>query len=79
MDEFNVAYSMDEWFNAPNNMHEWMVWHITVATMSWREIQNLNYNWKLFETMSICIVEISWHPNYNHIFHPSMDEGTAFI
>ncbi len=48
---------MSEWFYVPNNMDEWMVWHITMVAMSWREIQNLNYSWKLFETMSTCIVE----------------------
>jgi len=48
---------MNEWFNVPNDKDEWMVWHITVATMCWQEIQILNYSWKLFETMSTCIVE----------------------
>jgi hypothetical protein len=56
MDGFNVAYSMnDGWFNVPNNMDEWMVWHITMVAMCWREIQILNYTWKLFEMMSSCI------------------------
>jgi hypothetical protein len=55
--EFRVSYQkwMREWFNAPNNMDEWMVWHIMVVAM-W-EIQILNYSLKLFEIMSICIVE----------------------
>jgi hypothetical protein len=57
MDGLNVAYSMNEWFNVLNNMFEWMVWQIIVVVMSWWEIQNLNYTWKLFETMSICKVE----------------------
>jgi hypothetical protein len=57
MDGFNVAYSMNEWFNVPNYMDEWMVWHIIVVAMCWREIQNLNYSWKLLETMLTCIVE----------------------
>jgi len=48
---------MNEWFNVPNNMNEQMVGHITVATMCWWEIQILNYNWKLLEMMSTCIVE----------------------
>jgi len=48
---------MSEWFYVPNNMDEWMVWHITMVAMSWQEIQNLNYSWKLFEMMSTCIVE----------------------
>jgi hypothetical protein len=30
---------MNEWFNVPNNMDEYMVWHIIVAAMCWREIQ----------------------------------------
>jgi hypothetical protein len=61
MDGFNVAYSMNEWmnewFNVLNNMDEWMVWHIIVVAMCWWEIQNLNYSWKLLETMSTCIIE----------------------
>jgi hypothetical protein len=57
MDGFNVAYSMNEWFNVLKNMGEWMVWHITMVAMHWREIQNLNYSSKLLETMSTCIVE----------------------
>jgi hypothetical protein len=57
MDGFNVAYSMNEWFNVPNNMDEWMVWHMTLVAMSWWEIQNLNYNRKLLEMMSTYIVE----------------------
>jgi uncharacterized membrane protein YwzB len=48
---------MNEWFNVPNNMDEWMIWHIIVVAMCWWEIQNLNYSLKLIETMSICIVE----------------------
>jgi hypothetical protein len=47
---------MSEWFDVPNNMDGWMVWHIIVVAMSWREIQNLNYSLKLFEMMSTCIV-----------------------
>jgi hypothetical protein len=38
MDGFNVEYCMNEWFNVPNNMDEWMVWHITVVAMCWQEI-----------------------------------------
>jgi hypothetical protein len=37
--------------------------------MCWQKIQNLNYihqSWKLVENMSICIVSISWHLNYNY-------------
>jgi len=52
MDGFNVAYSMNEWFNVPHNMVESMVWHITVVAMCWQEIQILNYSWKLLEMMS---------------------------
>jgi hypothetical protein len=57
MDGFTMAYSMNECFNVPNNMDEWMVWYITMMTMCWREIQNLNYGWKLLEMTSTCIVE----------------------
>ncbi len=61
MDGFNVAYSMNEWMNEwftmPNNMDEWMVWHIIVVAMCWQEIQILNYSRKLFEMMLTCIVE----------------------
>jgi hypothetical protein len=57
MDGFNVAYNMNESFNVPNNMDEWMAWHIIVVTMCWQEIQILNYSWKIFEMMSTCIVE----------------------
>jgi hypothetical protein len=38
--------------------------------MCWQKFQNLNYihwNWKLIENMSTCIVEISWHLNYNYV------------
>jgi len=49
---------VNEWmFNVPNNMDEWMVWHIIAVAMCWWEIQILNYSWKLLETMSTCIVE----------------------
>jgi len=47
---------MNERFNVPNNMDEWIVWHITMVAMCWWEIQNLNYSWKLLEMMSTCIV-----------------------
>jgi len=61
MDGLNVACSMNEWmsewFTMPNNMDEWMVWHIIVVAMCWQEIQNLNYSRKLFEMMLTCIVE----------------------
>jgi hypothetical protein len=30
MDGFNVAYNMNERFNVPNNMDEWMISHIIV-------------------------------------------------
>jgi hypothetical protein len=54
MDGFNVAYSMNEWYNVSNNMDEQMVWHITMVAMCWWEIQILNYSWKLLEMMSTC-------------------------
>jgi hypothetical protein len=79
MDWFNVAYNMNGWFNVSNNMDEWMVWHIIVAVMCWREIQSLNYSFKLLEMNQLTELKISWHPNYNHIIHPSMDEGIALI
>jgi len=40
---------MNEWFNVPNNMDEWMVWHIIVVAVCWC--------WKLLEMMSTCIVD----------------------
>jgi hypothetical protein len=59
MDGFNVAYSMYEWMNdLMCQIIGWMdIWHITMVTMCWREIQILNYSWKLLKTMSTCIVE----------------------
>jgi hypothetical protein len=44
MDGFNVAYNMNERFNVPNNMDEWLISHIIVVAMCWREIQILNYS-----------------------------------
>ncbi len=35
---------MNECFNVQNNMDEWMVRHITMVAMCWKEIQVLNYS-----------------------------------
>jgi len=54
---------MNEWMNDLMCqiiwMNGWYIWHITMVAMCGWEIQNLNYNWKLLETMSTCIVESS--------------------
>jgi hypothetical protein len=38
------------WMNGWYDIKQW--WQCV-----WQEIQNLNYSWKLLETMSTCIVE----------------------